>query len=50
MKVTASDLTKYQGLAQFENIDVGMCIQAYIREEQLFLDSIRILDRCCCEF
>jgi len=50
MKVTASDLTKYQGLAQFENIDVGMCIQAYIREEQLFLDSIRILDKCCCEF
>ena len=24
MKVTANDLTKYQGLAQFDNIDVGM--------------------------
>ena len=49
MKVTANDLTKYQGLAQFDNIDVGTCIQAYIREEQLFLESIRILDKCCCE-
>tara|TARA_B100001559_G_C16260619_1_gene511308 strand:- start:280 stop:537 length:258 start_codon:yes stop_codon:yes gene_type:complete len=49
MKVTASDLTKYEGLAQITGIDVGTCIQAYLRDESLFLNSVQILDQCCCE-
>ena len=49
MKITARDLTKYEGLAQIKGIDVGTCIQAYLRDESLFLNSVQILDQCCCE-
>ena len=49
MKITAGDLTKYEGLAQIKGIDVGTCIQAYLQEENLFLNSVQILDQCCCE-
>ena len=49
MKITAGDLTKYEGLAQIKGIDVGTCIQAYLQEENLFLNSDQILDQCCCE-
>jgi hypothetical protein len=40
---------KYEGLAKIEGINVGTCIQANIFQEELILNSIKILDECCCE-
>ena len=50
MKVTASDLAKYEGLAALDGIDVGACIRAYILEEELNVNTVSIVDDCCCEF
>ncbi|MBT4067684.1 MAG: hypothetical protein HOB42_04725 [Candidatus Marinimicrobia bacterium] len=50
MKVTASDIAKYEGLAQLNGIDVGVCIRAYILEEELNLNTVSIADDCCCEY
>lgn len=50
MKVTASDLAKYEGLAKLEGVDVGVCIRAYILDEELNVNSVTIIDDCCCEF
>jgi len=50
MKVTASDLAKYEGLAALDDIDVGACIRAYILEEELNVNTVSIVDDCCCEF
>ena len=49
MKVSASDLARYEGLASVNDVDVGTCIKAYIYEEELFINSIMVLDECCCE-
>ena len=49
MKITPNDLTRYQGLANVSGVNIGTCIQAYIYEEELFINSIIILDECCCE-
>ena len=50
MKVTENDLSKFEGLAMVEGLTVGTCIQAYIHQEELSIQSVRILDACCCEF
>ena len=50
MKVTASDLVKYDGLAQLNGVNVGVCIRAYILEEELNLKTVTIADECCCEY
>jgi|TARA_B100001105_G_scaffold6771_1_gene5159 hypothetical protein len=50
MKVTASDLAKYEGLVALDGIDVGACIRAYILEEELNVNTVSIVDDCCCEF
>jgi len=50
MKVTASDLAKYEGLVTLDGIDVGACIRAYILEEELNVNTVSIADDCCCEF
>ncbi|MEA1882558.1 MAG: hypothetical protein U9N31_09195 [Candidatus Marinimicrobia bacterium] len=50
MKVTGGDLAKYEGLAKLEGVDVGVCIRAYILEEELNANSVTIVDDCCCEF
>ena len=49
MKVSASDLARYEGLASVNDVNVGTCIKAYIYEEELFINSIIVLDECCCE-
>jgi hypothetical protein len=43
-------LAKYEGLAALESIDVGACIRAYILEEELNVNTVSIVDDCCCEF
>ncbi|MDP6339059.1 MAG: hypothetical protein QF842_01875 [Candidatus Marinimicrobia bacterium] len=50
MKVTASDLVKYEGLANLKGVDVGVCIRAFILEEELSVNSVTVVDDCCCEF
>ncbi|MDP6628986.1 MAG: hypothetical protein QF418_05000 [Candidatus Marinimicrobia bacterium] len=50
MKVSENDLSKYEGLAQISGVTVGTCIQAYIYNEELSLQSVTVLDACCCEF
>ena len=50
MKVTASDLVKYDGLAQLNGVNVGVCIRAYVLEEELNLKTVTIADECCCEY
>jgi hypothetical protein len=50
MKVTASDLAKYEGLVALDGIDVGVCIRSYILEEELNVNTVSIVDDCCCEF
>ena len=47
MEVTANDLTKYEGLAQLK--DVGVCIRAHILEQELNVNSVTIIDDCCCQ-
>ena len=49
MDVTANDLTKYEGLAQLQGIDVGVCIRAHILEQELNVNSVTIIDDCCCQ-
>ncbi len=49
MKVTENDLSKYEGLAQIDGVTVGTCIKAFIYNEELPLNSVTILDACCCE-
>jgi hypothetical protein len=49
IKVSQNDLMKYEGLVKIEGIGVGTCIQANIFQEELILNSIKILDECCCE-
>ena len=49
MEVTASDLTRYEGLAQLKGVDVGVCLRAYILEEELNVNSVTIVDDCCCQ-
>ncbi len=49
MAVTANDLTKYEGLAQLQGIDVGVCIRAHILEQELNINSVTIVDDCCCQ-
>ncbi len=50
MEVTANDLAKHEGLAALDGIDVGACIRAYILEEELNINTVSIVDDCCCEF
>ena len=50
MKVTASDLAKYEGLVALVGIDVGACNRAYILEEELNVNTVPIVDDCCCVF
>ena len=49
MKVNEIDLTKYEGLAQLDGVELGTCIQAYIYQEELVISSVKVLDECCCE-
>ncbi len=49
MEVTANDLTKYEGLAQLKGVDVGVCIRAHILEQELNVNSVTIIDDCCCQ-
>ena len=49
MEVTANDLTKYEGLAQLKGVDVGVCIRAHILEQELNVNSVTIVDDCCCQ-
>ena len=49
MKVSASDLARYEGLSSVNDVDVGTCIKAYIYEEELSINSIMVLDECRCE-
>ena len=50
IKVSQNDLIKYEGLATINGISVGTCIQGNIFQEEIILNSIKILDECCCEF
>ena len=50
MKVNEQDLSRYEGLAQIKGVTVGSCIQAYIFNEDLFLNTVIVLDACCCEY
>jgi len=50
MEVTTNDLAKYEGLAQLEGVDVGVCIRAYILDQELNVKSVTIVDDCCCKF
>ncbi len=50
IKVSENDLSKYEGLAQISGVTVDTCIQAYIYNEELSLQSVTVLDACCCEF
>ena len=49
MEVTANDLTKYEGLVQLQGVDVGVCIRAHILEQELNINSVTIVDDCCCQ-
>ena len=50
MKVTASDLVKYEGLANLKGVDVGVCIRAFYPGRRLSVNSVTVVDDCCCEF
>ncbi len=49
MEVTADDLAQYEGLALLEGVDVGVCIRVKISGEEINLQTVEVVDECCCE-
>lgn len=48
-RVTTDDLAKNDGLALIEDVDAGACIRAKLTGENLDLNTVTVVDDCCCE-
>lgn len=49
MKVTADDLAKNEGLALLKGVDVGVCIRVKLSGDELDLNTVKVVDECCCK-
>ncbi len=47
--VTTDDLAQIDGLAQIEGVDAGVCIQAKLTGQEMDVNTVTVVDDCCCQ-
>ncbi|MEE8335922.1 MAG: hypothetical protein V3S48_05750 [Candidatus Neomarinimicrobiota bacterium] len=46
--ITTEDLAQNEGLALLEGVNAGVCVRAKLTGAELDLESIEVVDDCCC--
>ncbi|MEE8437605.1 MAG: hypothetical protein V3S22_04625 [Candidatus Neomarinimicrobiota bacterium] len=46
--ITTSDLAQNEGLALLEGVNAGVCVRAKLSGQEFDLDTVEVVDDCCC--
>jgi hypothetical protein len=47
--VTTDDLAQIDGLALIEGVDAGVCIRAKLTGQEMDVNTVKVVDDCCCQ-